>query len=115
MAKKQMTPLIKGYLRLGASFGKGVFIDAPFNTYDVFVLLQSKNIAATYQKHFLGSENALDHLEIADRPIHVFGKLLALPFTGSFAIFKSIAQFFLRDDADDAEIVEDEKESDDDK
>ncbi|MEE1110623.1 MAG: GNAT family N-acyltransferase, partial [Alphaproteobacteria bacterium] len=35
-ARSEMTPLIKGYLRLGATFGKGVFVDAPFNSYDVF-------------------------------------------------------------------------------
>jgi predicted amidohydrolase len=33
-AKSQMTPLIKGYLRLGAQFGKGVFIDKPFKIGD---------------------------------------------------------------------------------
>ena len=55
LAKKQMTPLIKGYLRLGATFGQGVFIDKPFNTYDVFVMMQTKNMDAAYQKHFLWS------------------------------------------------------------
>ena len=52
-ARRQMTPLIKGYLRLGATFGKGVFIDKPFNTYDVFVMVQTKKIDAAYQKQLL--------------------------------------------------------------
>jgi putative hemolysin len=107
-AKAQMTPLIKGYLRLGATFGKGVFIDAPFNTCDVFVILQTKNISRAYQKHFAGSENAFDHLGVEDGAIKKFGKVMLLPFTGSFALFKAAAQFFLRDDADDAELVEEQ-------
>lgn len=108
-AKKEMTPLIKGYLRLGATFGKGVFIDYPFNTYDVFVTVQSKNVAAAYQKHFAGSENAFEHLGVKDRPMKAIGKIMVLPVTGPFKILKMAAQFFLREDAEDAELVEDEK------
>ncbi|MCL1892407.1 MAG: GNAT family N-acetyltransferase [Alphaproteobacteria bacterium] len=111
VAKAQMTPLLKGYLRLGAVFGKGVFIDAPFNTYDVFLILQTKNISCAYQKHFAGSETAFQHLGIEDGAMKKFGKVMLLPFTGSFALFKAMAQFFLRDDADDAELVEDEKQT----
>ncbi|MBR4806626.1 MAG: GNAT family N-acetyltransferase, partial [Alphaproteobacteria bacterium] len=69
IAKKQMTPLIKGYLRLGATFGQGVFIDKPFNTYDIFVMMQSKNMDAAYQKHFYGRENALEQLDVKPRPM----------------------------------------------
>jgi putative hemolysin len=106
LAKAEMTPLIKGYLRLGATFGKGVFIDAPFNSYDVFVILQTTNISRAYQKHFTGSENAFDHLEVPDGAMKKLGKVMLLPFTGSFALFKAAAQFFLSGDADDAELVE---------
>jgi len=108
LARKQMTPLIKGYLRLGATFGKGVFIDAPFNTYDVFVMVQTKKISAAYQKHFLGSENALDHLEIKDGAMKTLGKLLLFPVTGPFKAVRAFAQYMLRDDADDAEYIDDE-------
>ena len=52
-ARHEMTPLIKGYLRLGASFGKGVFVDVPFNSYDVFVMIETRKMDAAYQKHFL--------------------------------------------------------------
>ena len=33
IARRQMTPLVKGYLRINATFGRGVFIDKPFNSY----------------------------------------------------------------------------------
>jgi putative hemolysin len=110
-ARRQMTPLIKGYLRLGATFGKGVFVDAPFNTYDVFVMMQSKKIAAVYQKHFAGSENAFDHLGVKDGAMKTIGRLMLLPVTGPFKIFRALTQFLLRDDAADAEYIDDNKES----
>ena len=45
-ARRQMTPLVKGYLRINATFGRGVFIDKPFNSYDVFVMLETRKMAA---------------------------------------------------------------------
>ena len=108
-ARKQMTPLIKGYLRLGASFGKGVFLDAPFNSYDVFVILQTKNIAAAYQKHFAGSETAFQHLGLKDGKIKTIGKLMLLPVTGPFKAMRAIAQFLFRDYAADVEFIDDQK------
>ncbi|MDR0726668.1 MAG: GNAT family N-acetyltransferase [Rickettsiales bacterium] len=109
-ARKQMTPLIKGYLRLGATFGKGVFLDTPFNTYDVFVMMQSSKIAAAYQKHFAGSENAFEHLGVPDGAMKTLGKIMLLPVTGPFRIIKAFTQFILRDDAEDAEYIDDNKE-----
>ncbi|HOY47604.1 MAG TPA: GNAT family N-acyltransferase [Alphaproteobacteria bacterium] len=111
IAKKQMTPLIKGYLRLGASFGKGVFVDVPFNSYDVFVTLQTKKIAAAYQKHFAGSETAFEHLGLKDGTMKTIGKIMLLPVTGPFKALRAIAQFLLRDDADDVEFIEDGKDN----
>ncbi|MDR0741401.1 MAG: GNAT family N-acetyltransferase [Rickettsiales bacterium] len=109
-ARKQMTPLIKGYLRLGATFGKGVFIDAPFNTYDVFVMMQTKKITASYQKHFAGSENAFEHLGVKDGAMKTLGKIILMPVTGPFKVIRAFTQFLLRDDADDAEYIDDNKE-----
>lgn len=109
-AKRQMTPLIKGYLRLGATFGKGVFLDAPFNTYDVFVMLQTKNIDATYQKHFLGKENALEGFDVKDNTMKTLGKLMLLPVTAPFKVVKGLVEFLLREDAEDVEFIEDPKE-----
>lgn len=111
-ARSQMTPLIKGYLRLGATFGKGVFIDKPFNSYDVFVMLQTKKIDAAYQKHFLGSENALNDLEEKDGPMKTIGKIMLFPVTGSFKVVRAFLEFLLREDAADAEYIEDAKAED---
>ena len=111
-ARRQMTPLIKGYLRLGATFGKGVFIDKPFNSYDVFVMLQTKKIDAAYQKHFLGSENALNDLEEKDGPMKTIGKIMLFPVTGSFKVVRAFLEFLLREDAADAEYIEDAKAED---
>ena len=114
-ALRQMPPLIKGYLRVGADFGNGVFIDKGFNTYDVFVTLQTKNISATYQKHFLGSETALKDLsvDINDGAVKTIGKIVLFPVRGPLKVLGSFVKFMLREDAADAEYVEDtvDKES----
>lgn len=111
-ARRQMTPLIKGYLRLGATFGKGVFIDRPFNTYDVFVMVQTKKINATYQKHFLGRENALEHLDTRAGALKTVGKIMLMPVTGSFRMVRAFFEFLLREDAADAEYIDDSKDND---
>ncbi len=111
-ARRQMTPLIKGYLRLGATFGKGVFIDKLFNSYDVFVMMQTKNIDAAYQKHFLGRENALEDLEEKEGALKTVGKIMLLPVTGSFKMLRSFFEFLLREDAVDAEYIDDSREDD---
>ncbi len=112
-ARHQMTPLIKGYLRLGATFGKGVFVDKAFNSYDVFVMLQTKKIDAAYQKHFLGKENALEDFDVKDGTIKTLGKIMLFPVTGSFKIVRAFLEFLLREDAADAEYIEDAKDSED--
>lgn len=47
-----LPPLIKGYLRLGATFGDGAVIDRQFGTTDVFVILPVSAINARYVAHF---------------------------------------------------------------
>lgn len=107
-ARHEMTPLIKGYLRLGASFGKGVFVDVPFNSYDVFVMIETRKMDAAYQKHFLGRENALGDLgEEKDGIIKTIGKIMTFPVTGPFKVVRSFVEFLLREDAADAEYIED--------
>ena len=104
IAKKQMTSLTKGYMRLGATFGKGVFIDAPFNSCDVFLVLQTKKIAAAYQKHFAGDENAFEHLGVKPGAWKTLWKILVSPVTGLAAL----ARFFLMpEDAEAAELLPD--------
>ena len=51
-AWRSLPPLIKGYLRVGATVGDGAFIDRQFNTVDVFMLMPVDAIAARYAKRF---------------------------------------------------------------
>lgn len=118
MAVREMTPLIKGYLRLGARFGRGVFVDVPFNSYDVFVLLKTKDIEPAYQKHFLGRENALNDLDdgVRDGTIKTLGKIVSFPVTGPLKVMGAFVEFLLREDAADAEFrddADDERDADD--
>jgi putative hemolysin len=53
-ALRSLPPLIKGYLRLGATFGEGAVVDHQFGTTDVFVLLRTSEISERYL-HYLGS------------------------------------------------------------
>lgn len=111
-AKAQMTPLIKGYLRLGATFGRGIFIDAPFNSYDVFVMIETRKMNATYQKHFLGRENALGTPDDdKDNIMKTVGKIITLPVVGPFRVVRAFVDFLLREDAADAEYIEDSEKS----
>ncbi len=47
-----MPPLIKGYLRVGASFGDGAVVDYDFGTTDVFVVLPVERISSRYVAHY---------------------------------------------------------------
>lgn len=47
-----LPPLIKGYLRLGASIGEGAVIDAQFNTTDVCIVVQKKLLTERYRKYY---------------------------------------------------------------
>ena len=51
-ALQALPPLIKGYLRVGATFGDGAVIDRQFGTTDVFVVLPVSAIAERYRDHF---------------------------------------------------------------
>ncbi len=50
-----LPPLIKGYLRLGATFGDGAVIDRQFGTTDVMVILRTADISARYVSHYHSS------------------------------------------------------------
>ena len=116
MAVREMTPLIKGYLRLGARFGRGVFVDKPFNSYDVFVLIKTKDIEPAYQKHFLGRENALDGIIDDDDhsgAIRTIGKIITFPVTGPLKVMGAFIDFLLREDAADAEYRDDTNDHND--
>ena len=51
-ARETLSPLIKGYLRLGARFGDGAVVDKAFNTTDVFVVMPTKEIGTRYIEYF---------------------------------------------------------------
>ncbi len=47
-----LPPLIKGYLRLGASIGEGAVIDHQFNTIDVCIVVQTSLMTDRYRKYY---------------------------------------------------------------
>ncbi len=51
-ALMQLPPLVKGYLRAGAKFGDGAFIDRDFNSIDVCVVLPVELITNRYAARF---------------------------------------------------------------
>jgi putative hemolysin len=51
-AVQALPPLIKGYLRLGASVGDGAVVDRQFGTTDVLVILPIEAISPRYVGHF---------------------------------------------------------------
>lgn len=48
----EFPPLIKGYLRLGASIGDGAVIDHQFNTTDVCIVLPTAQVTEKYVRHY---------------------------------------------------------------
>ena len=54
LALKQLPPLIKGYLRIGARFGTGAVIDRQFGTTDVLVVLPVAAIDKRYADYYGG-------------------------------------------------------------
>jgi L-ornithine Nalpha-acyltransferase len=58
-ALRDLPPLIKGYLRLGARFGREAVIDQDFGTTDVFVVLRVADIEARYLDYFAPAETSI--------------------------------------------------------
>jgi putative hemolysin len=52
VALRMLPPLIKGYLRVGASVGEGAVVDRQFNTVDVFMIMPVDLISARYLERF---------------------------------------------------------------
>jgi L-ornithine Nalpha-acyltransferase len=52
VALRQLPPLIKGYLRLGAYIGDGAVIDHQFGTIDVLIVMPVAAIKTRYIEHF---------------------------------------------------------------
>lgn len=49
---KKLPPLIKGYLRIGAYVGDGIFIDKQFGTTDVMIITLLDQMPERYKQHF---------------------------------------------------------------
>jgi putative hemolysin len=45
-------PLIKGYLRLGGYVGDGAVIDLQFNTTDICIVVETKQVTRRYYEHY---------------------------------------------------------------
>lgn len=58
-ALKALPPLVKGYLRLGATFGDGAVIDRQFGTTDVLVILEVADIDKRYISHYAAAANRI--------------------------------------------------------
>ncbi len=112
-AKREMTPLIKGYLRMNATFGRGVFVDKPFNSYDVFVMLKTRDIDAAYKRHFLGSEHAMedDNFDAGSGFFKSLTNIMLSPAKGAIRAVRSVFEFLLKEDAADAEFVSEQENS----
>lgn len=51
-AMTAMPPLIKAYLRMGGSIGEGAYLDRPFNTTDVFLMLDTAAMSNKHRKFY---------------------------------------------------------------
>ena len=56
-ALHKLPPLIKGYMRLGGTFGDGAYIDRQFNTIDVLVMVQTANMTEKYFRYYERTTN----------------------------------------------------------
>ncbi len=56
-AWSKLPPLLKGYLRLGATIGEGAVIDEQFNTTDVCIVLPTTKIKNRYLKRYEGGSS----------------------------------------------------------
>ncbi len=52
-AKKEMPPLVKGYINLWATIGEGAYIDHSFKSIDVLILLEMDKINPRYLRRYL--------------------------------------------------------------
>ena len=56
----ELPPLVKGYLRCGATFGDGAVVDAQFGTTDVFVVMPVADIDARVFGRFGSGKQATE-------------------------------------------------------
>ena len=54
---KELPPLVKGYLRLGAVVSEDAYIDYSFNAIDVLILLEIEKVSPRYLNKYLGEKS----------------------------------------------------------
>lgn len=65
----ELPPLIKGYLRLGATIGEGAVIDKEFDTTDVCIIVQTHLVTDRYRKHYeRKNQKAMPSADNAETP-----------------------------------------------
>jgi putative hemolysin len=57
-ALAELPPLLKGYMRIGGFVGDGAVIDHQFNTTDVCIIVETKQLTEKYQRHYKPSGTA---------------------------------------------------------
>lgn len=57
-AVSELPPLLKGYMRIGGYVGDGAVIDRQFNTTDVCIIVETKQLTEKYQRHYRPSGTA---------------------------------------------------------
>jgi L-ornithine Nalpha-acyltransferase len=62
-ARSLLEPIIRGYLRLGASVGEGAYIDRSFNAVDVCIVMPTAQLTRKYLRHY---ERGLQRRLVAD-------------------------------------------------
>ena len=64
-ALAELPPLVKGYLRCGATFGDGAVVDHQFGTTDVFVVMPVADIDPRLLGHFGVGKPAAEEVQAA--------------------------------------------------
>jgi putative hemolysin len=59
-ALARVSPLIKGYLRLGGFVGDGAVIDSQFDSTDIFIIVKTELVTEKYMRHFERGVNEKD-------------------------------------------------------
>ncbi|MEX0582043.1 MAG: hypothetical protein WD185_00110, partial [Sneathiella sp.] len=73
LARRELPPLLKGYLRLGGYIGDGAVIDHQFNTIDVCVIVETENVTSKYIRHFSRDRKEKAAAVVAtDDPVQVY-------------------------------------------
>jgi len=57
-ARRELPPLIKGYLRLGGFVGDGAVVDYEFGTTDVCIVVKTDLVTERYHRHYIRDEAA---------------------------------------------------------